>query len=165
MSENKRENAPSDDRASVPEPTSSPVASSAQHMELYKLAVEMADRVSTRRGSTNAFFVTVNTAILGFVSTAKLDPIWPVAASGIVISLTWALLIKSYRDLNAAKFGVITSMEDSLPVKVYGDEWEKLKKDSKPLRESYAEFSAVEFIVPLIFAVLYVALFVFLPVK
>lgn len=132
---------------------------SADHMELYKLAVEMADRVSARRGNTNAFFVTVNTALLGFVSTVQLDPSWPVAVGGFVLSLTWAALIKSYRDLNSAKFDVILRMEDELPVRVYGDEWKKLKEDPKTLRERYAEFTKIEWIVPLVFAALYVVLF------
>ena len=42
---------------------------SVHHVELYKLAVEMADRVSARLGNTDAFLVTVNTGLLGFVST------------------------------------------------------------------------------------------------
>ncbi|MGW1594955.1 RipA family octameric membrane protein [Streptomyces sp. NPDC002343] len=38
-------------------------------LDLYKLAVEMADRVSARRGTANAFFLSVQTAlvtVLGF---------------------------------------------------------------------------------------------------
>jgi hypothetical protein len=138
-------------------------AASAQHMELYKLAVEMADRVSARRGTANAFFVTVNTALLGFMSTVKLDPSWPVAVGGFVLALTWAALIKSYRDLNSAKFDVILRMEDGLPVRVYGGEWKKLKEDPQTWRKRYAEFTTVEWIVPAVFAVLYVALFLYPP--
>lgn len=32
-------------------------------LELYKTAVEMADRVSARRAGANSFFVTLNTAL------------------------------------------------------------------------------------------------------
>ena len=32
------------------------------YFELYKLAVEMADRVSARRSLANSFFLTINTA-------------------------------------------------------------------------------------------------------
>lgn len=49
------------------------------YLDLYKLAVEMADRVSARRGTANAFFVTVNTALLAFLSLAELKAAWPVA--------------------------------------------------------------------------------------
>jgi len=82
-----------------------------QYLELYKLAVEMADRVSARRATANAFFLTVNTALLAFVSSGSLNLLWLVALAGIALSETWAILLKSYRDLNAAKFSVITEME------------------------------------------------------
>ncbi|RDD97660.1 hypothetical protein DTW92_07525 [Paracoccus pantotrophus] len=34
-------------------------------LEIYKMLVEMADRVSQRRQSANSFYLTVNTAIIG----------------------------------------------------------------------------------------------------
>jgi hypothetical protein len=37
---------------------------SEQYLELFKLAVEMADRVSARRATADAFFLTGNTALL-----------------------------------------------------------------------------------------------------
>src|SRR5262245_9792406 len=38
-------------------------------LEQYKLYVEMADRISQRRGTANTFFLTVNTAIIGALGT------------------------------------------------------------------------------------------------
>lgn len=132
-----------------------------QYLELYKLAVEMADRVSARRTTANTFFLTINTALLAFVSTGPVTFLWLVALVGIALSLTWWILLKSYRDLNEAKFGVITRMESNLEARVFGDEWRKLKEDRpKGLRGRYAEFSIVERIVPLIFAGLNIAIFV-----
>jgi hypothetical protein len=129
-----------------------------QYLELYKLAVEMADRVSARRATANAFFVTVNTALLAFVSIGLLGL---VALAGIALSATWAVLLKSYRDLNAAKFEVITKMEKKLEAQVFGDEWERLKeKRSEGWRRWYAEFGTVERLVPLVFAALYAAVVV-----
>jgi hypothetical protein len=134
---------------------------SGQYLELYKLAVEMADRVSARRATANAFFLTVNTALLAFLSSGLDDALRLVALAGIALSGTWWLLLKSYRDLNAAKFGVITEMENHLEVKVFEDEWEQLKeKRQEGWRGRYAEFGAVERFVPLIFAALYAAAFV-----
>jgi len=131
---------------------------SQQYLELYKLTVEMADRVSARRATANAFFLTVNTALLAFVSSGSL---WLVALAGIALSATWAVLLKSYRDLNAAKFEVITNMEKNLEAHVFADEWESLKeKRSKGWRRWYAEFGTVERLVPLIFAALYAVVFV-----
>ena len=136
----------------------------ADYMELYKLAVEMADRVSARRGTANTFFVTVNTALLAFLGLAELRVAWPVAVGGVVISLTWALLIKSYRDLNAAKYTVINKAEERLPLRVFYDEWQIVKKDPPESwfprdwlarLTRYVEFTIVEMIVPLVFAALY----------
>jgi hypothetical protein len=142
-----------------------------QYLELYKLAVEMADRVSARRATANAFFLTINTALLAFVSSGSLKVLWLVALAGIALSGTWWILLKSYRDLNAAKFGVILEMETKLEARVYGDEWKVLKEDrpkeespqeNRPKRwwEGYAELGKVERFVPLVFAALYVAVFV-----
>jgi hypothetical protein len=138
----------------------------AEYMELYKLAVEMADRVSARRGTANAFFVTVNTTLLAFLGLAELKTAWPVAVGGVVISITWVLLIKSYRDLNTAKFKTINAAETRLPLKIFSEEWKNLKRDRpenllpnnwrKWLRW-YVEFTIVEMIVPWVFAVLYLA--------
>jgi hypothetical protein len=132
-----------------------------QYLELYKLAVEMVDRVSARRATANAFFLTVNTALLAFVSSGSLNVLWLVALSGIALSATWWVLLKSYRDLNAAKFEIITEMENNLEVKVFDDEWERLKENRpEGWRGRYAEFGAVERFVPLIFAALYAAVFI-----
>jgi hypothetical protein len=134
---------------------------SEQYLELYKLAVEMADRVSARRATANAFFLTVNTALLAFVSSGSLDALWLVALAGIALSGTWWVLLKSYRDLNAAKFQVITEMESSLDAKIFNDEWTRLKENRpEGWRGKYAEFGAVERFVPLIFAALYAAVLV-----
>ena len=134
--------------------------STQQYLELYKLAVEMADRVSARRATANAFFLTVNTALLAFVSSGSLDMLWLVALAGIALSGTWWMLLKSYRDLNRAKFGIITKMENNLEVKVFGEEWERLNEErSENWPGKYAEFGTVERFVPLIFAALYVAIF------
>src|SRR5215211_808801 len=98
-----------------------------QYLELYKLAVEMDDRVSARRATANAFFLTVNTALLAFVSSGSLNVLWLVALAGIAFSGAWWMLLKSYRELNKAKFDVITEMENHLEVKVFDDEWKMLK--------------------------------------
>ena len=98
---------------------------------------------------------------MAFVSSGSLKVLPLVALAGIALSGTWAVLLKSYRDLNAAKFGVITQMEENLEAKIFGDEWKRLKENRpKGLRGRYAEFGTVERFVPLIFAALYVAVFI-----
>lgn len=135
------------------------------YFELYKLAVEMADRVSARRGAANSFFLTVNTGVLAVIGTATVR--WYLAAAGIVLCVAWWALLKSYRDLNYAKFGVILAMEEQLPAQVYGDEWERLRKErvSLTLRPAvvrawfaqYRELGYIERIVPWVFVLIYLA--------
>jgi hypothetical protein len=140
------------------------------YFELYTLAVDMADRISARRGIANSFFLSVNTGLAAFMGASN-DLRWYVAASGIAFCVTWWALLKSYRDLNRAKFDIILPMEERLPVRVFGDEWDRLKA-SKPTSESgqsqrrrdalrawtgkYRELGQVERIVPFVFGAMYV---------
>jgi hypothetical protein len=136
-------------------------------LELYRLAVEMADRISARRATANSFFLAVQTAFVGVLglatpSLAKTPwyAILIVAIAGLALSVSWWLQLRSYRDLNRAKFNVINSMETNLPHKIFTDEWDSLKGDPlTPLRSRYAELGAVERFVPWVFAVLYALLF------
>lgn len=133
------------------------------YFELYKLAVEMADRISARRGVANSFFLTVNTALITLLGT--LDVRWYTAVAGIVLCATWWALLKSYRDLNRTKFEIILAMEARLPARVYGDEWARLRKEPvrfalrpaalRPWLAQYKELGYVERIVPGIFAAIY----------
>jgi hypothetical protein len=135
------------------------------YFELYKLAVEMADRISARRGVANSFFLTLNTGALAVIGTATVR--WYLAAAGIVLCVSWWALLKSYRDLNRAKFGVILAMEERLPARVYSNEWEQLRKEPIPfaLRPAivrswfaqYRELGYIERIVPWVFALIYFA--------
>ena len=145
-------------------------------LELYKLAVEMADRVSSRRTAANSFFLTVNTALVTVVGifTADLSGRAPSpgisasasvlasALAGIVLSATWFLLLRSYRDLNSAKFAVINQIEkDHLPIRPFADEWKCLKEDPvRSWRNRYAELGFVERAVPATFGALYVGLLI-----
>jgi hypothetical protein len=119
-------------------------------LEIYKLSVEMADRVSARRAVASSFFLTVQTGIiasLAFVEGQR----WSIAVAGIVASITWWLLLRSYRQLNAAKFKVIHQMETQLPAAPFTDEWRVLDRKDGPLKERYAALSLVEQTVPIIF--------------
>ncbi|MGW0788665.1 RipA family octameric membrane protein [Streptomyces sp. NPDC002911] len=140
----------------------------AEVLELYKLAVEMADRVSARRGTANAFFLSVQTALislvgLGFKELAR-SPWWAalaMALAGVTLSATWWLQLRSYRDLNAAKFKGINKIEELLPVKIFADEWEALRRD--PIvgwRKRYAELGTSERVVPLVFVAVHLLLLV-----
>jgi hypothetical protein len=119
-------------------------------LEIYKLAVEMADRVSARRAIASSFFLTVQTGIVGSLAFVE-GQRWSIALGGSVASITWWLLLRSYRQLNAAKFKVIHGMETKLPAAPYTDEWTILDRKDSPLRERYAALGLVEQTVPVVF--------------
>ena len=142
------------------------VADGSVELELYKLAVEMADRVSARRALANTFFLTVNTGLAALLGGQNLR--WYVAAAGIVFALSWWWLLQSYRKLNSAKYAVITAIEPRLPIHLFTDEWEQLTATRSPaalwpahaLRAwltGYHELGTVERIVPLAFVAIYIA--------
>ncbi|MGA2009653.1 MAG: hypothetical protein ABSH51_03815 [Solirubrobacteraceae bacterium] len=135
-------------------------------VDLYKLAVEMADRISARRALANTFFLTVNTGLAALLGGQNLR--WYVAVAGIALALTWWWLLQSYRALNAAKFAVINAIEPRLPIEIFSAEWEQLRARKAPPRAwppaalgawltGYHELGTVERVVPLVFVAIYVA--------
>lgn len=129
----------------------------------YKLAVEMADRVSARRGNANLFYLSIQTTLLtasGLAYTAVQHVAWysavTIALTGCAISAAWWRHLQSYRLLNQAKFVVINAMEQQLPVRIFTDEWEILKSRTS----KYVELGAIERVVPWVFAVLQILLMV-----
>lgn len=150
-----------------------PPAQDDRVLEIYKLAVEMADRISARRATANSFFLTLHTglaAFVGIVSSTHLaeDPasgdvdsfgLVFTAVVGAILAAAWWLLLRSYRDLNTAKFKAIGELEAALPVQPLAREWEYLKKDPvKPWRPRYAELGFVERVIPIVFLIVYVVL-------
>ena len=143
-------------------------------LDLYKLAVEQVDHISARRASANSYFLTIHTglaAVVGVLAAVtgpndqdqpRFDDValFATAGIGILLSATWWLLLRSYRDLNSAKFKVITEIEASLPVKMFEREWEILKADEVLpwWRGRYAELGFVERVVPVLFMSVYLAL-------
>ncbi|WP_328493950.1 hypothetical protein OHS59_15305 [Streptomyces sp. NBC_00414] len=138
-----------------------------EELELYKLTVEMADRISARRGSANSFFLSVQTALvtlIGFgIPELSESPWWvscAVAMAGITLAVAWWMQLRSYRDLNSAKFAVINRLEEGLSVRIFTDEWEALKSERFFRgRSRYAELGAAERFVPLVFAGIHLILF------
>ena len=133
-------------------------------LEQYKLYVDMADRISQRRQSAHGFFLTVNTGLIAFLGWSLiggkgvLDPILfiVVAVVGIVLSASWYMLMRSYLNLNTAKFEVINLMEGYLPVRPYGAEWYALGEGHDASR--YRPFTKIESLIPGAFGLLHLAL-------
>lgn len=129
-------------------------------LEQYKIYVEMADRISSRRALTNTFFLTINTAVFALVGTFVKDgsprgPLILIPVLAIVVQCgAWFFLLRSYRQLNSAKYVVIGAMEEHLPASPYWRaEWKALGEGKD--RRRYWPLSHLEQWVPISFAALY----------
>lgn len=142
-------------------------ADTATLLEQYKLATEMADRVSSRRGTANGFYFTVSSALL---ATSESLSLAIASSAGLALTAGWWLQLRSYRKLNAAKWEVINAIEQRLPAQPFTDEWTLLERDPvdrvavesrlltralQPLAR-YTELGIVEQIVPVVFFALFV---------
>lgn len=132
-------------------------------LDQYKMYVETADNVSSRRQTANAFFLSVNTLVLSglgamfaltpdFEAQSFLATVLP-AFAGILFSLAWTSLIASYAKLNEAKFCMINAIELELPIAPFRGEWEYVDEGKCP--EKYVPMTAIESLVPWFFIVLY----------
>ena len=131
-------------------------------LDQYKLYVEMADRISSRRATANSYFLSVNSAILAFVgyltSKDSTTDLWLLAVAGITLSYLWHELILSYRNLNTAKWLVVHQIEKRLPISPYDAEWEAMGRGKNP--KLYRPISHIESGVPFVFLALHIIVFV-----
>jgi MFS family permease len=135
-------------------------------LEQYKIYVEMADRISARRGLTNTFFLTLNSAIFtligAFLTTHPHEASWLLIFPLIVLlgqCLAWFWLVRSYRQLNAAKYAVVGAFEERLPASPYWRaEWKALGQGEDPSR--YWPLSHLEQWIPALFAISYLGGFI-----
>ena len=137
----------------------------AHGLEIYRAYVEAADRISSRRHNANSYFLTVNTVIVGLVSylgfgasSVAAEVFVSVAFAGVAISYLWYRIIRSYRDLNSAKFKVIHEIEKQLPLRPYDAEWDAVGRGENP--KLYLPFTRIELFVPWVFIVLHAYLIV-----
>jgi hypothetical protein len=136
-----------------------------QHLfDQYKLAVEMADRVSARRMQANTFFLAVNTGLLTVFASLVKDKVLsgftgalPIVAL-LALCFVWWRIVQSYRQLNSGKYQVILAIEERLPLAPYAAEWEALGRGNDPKR--YLPLTHVENWVPRLFGLLYLLLIV-----
>lgn len=137
-------------------------------VEQYKMYVQSADNVSSRRTSSIQYIMAVNAALLsayGIYFSISGHLIWAVliAASGIIISLFSCAIIRQHTNLNVLKFTVIHEMERHLPSAPYQREWELMGSGKDRM---YWPISKIEIGIPVVFCVLHtlamIAIIVFL---
>lgn len=135
--------------------------------EQYKLYVEMADRISSRRDTANNFFLAINSALIAsgapllekyVLSFDKWFLVFPLLIVSTQLFFWWRL-INSYKQLNGAKFRIIGELEEKLPARIYGKtEWQLLLKSGKD-NKAYWPLTHLESKIPWVFFFGYLALF------
>jgi hypothetical protein len=83
---------------------------------------------------------------------------WLIALAGIAISFMWYRLIRSYRDLNSAKFQVLHQIEKKLPISPFDAEWEAVGRGKNS--KLYLPFTNIEVGIPWVFLLLHVVAFI-----
>ena len=130
-------------------------------LEQYKIYVEMADRISSRRNLANVFFLTLNTTMLGVIGFAfekikLIEPTWlilfPIAGL-LLMNLIWWWLVRSYRNLNTAKYSVLRKLSSKLPASPWSEEWIELG-EGKDIKK-YLPLTKLEMFIPKIFGLTY----------
>lgn len=134
-------------------------------LDQYKMYVEMADRVSARRGLANTFFLTLNTAV--FTVIGVLLQFSPQVATWLLVfplvalvgqCAAWFYIVRSYRQLNTAKYEVIGAMEERLPASPYWRaEWVALGEGKD--RSKYWPLTHLEQWIPILFGSTYLIAF------
>lgn len=143
-----------------------PPAYASALLDQYKIYVQSADQISSRRALTNTFFLTMNTGVLTTFgvawrdrsSTGTLWLIFPLLAL-LAQCVAWFWLLRSYRQLNTAKYAVIGAIEARLPLSLHvRSEWAALGRGRLPSR--YLPLTKLEQWVPALFAITYLGAFV-----
>ena len=124
-------------------------------------------------------FLSLNTVLVSFLTFTyslaedKRLMLALMSAVGIVTAASWFFSIRSYKRLNRAKFQIINKMEKDLPYQNFSDEWDLLKRqtaedaETKGMRKQwirfkdrYTDLTNIEGVVPIVFGLIYVFLFV-----
>lgn len=129
-------------------------------LEQYKLYVELADRISQRRGSANNFFLTINTGtVAGLVGLNSLRNEFSsnltiyFLLGLIIVCIIWQVMISAYRELSSVKWKVVNFLEERLPASPWKAEWLALSEGGDHTR--YRGLTSIERSVPKFLALLY----------
>ena len=122
--------------------------------------MQSAENVSARRVASSRYLLTINAALIalyGFQFASLGQNYWAllIPGIGILVSVLWYLIIKSHAHLNRIKFDVIHELERHLPAAMYKYEW-YLAEDGQG--KTYRAVTTIERWVPVLFALLHVAL-------
>jgi hypothetical protein len=129
-------------------------------LEQYKLYVESAERISERRLHSSNLLLAINSslvAVFGITLSSFGHHRWNAAIplTGILVSVVWFRLIKSYKDLNTTKFEVIHELESYLPAALFKYEWHLCGSGK---HKKYRPVTHAEQLIPILFILFYTVL-------
>ena len=90
-------------------------------LEIYKLHAELADKVSQRREEANRLYVGLLLGLIVFLAALLRFGVGDVpekiilfsaGAIGSLLSISWYIVIRSYRQLNSGKFKALHELKD-----------------------------------------------------
>ena len=136
-------------------------------LEIYRLHAELADKVSQRREGANRLYVSLISGLILF-ATSLLQfnvthnsikvALLSVSILGVLLSGSWYVVIRSYRQLNTGKFQALHELEGKLTYPFFQREWDLLGEGRD---RRYWKLTIVETFLPLIFGVLFCVLLVY----
>ncbi len=129
-------------------------------LEQYKLYVQSTENNSTRRVASSRYLLTLNAAIValyGLQSTTFGESYWAlfIPLVGLPSAVLWHQIIKSFRNLNTVKFGLIHEIEQHLPAAPFRYEWHVTEQGKGKV---YNPVTHIERWLPLGFALLHMVL-------
>ena len=139
-----------------------------ERLEIYKLHTELADRVSQRREGANRLYVSLLVGLVVFLAALLRFGIGDaperlvlctVGVFGALLSVSWFVVIQSYRQLNREKIRVLHELEKQLVYQFFTLEWDPKAEGKKSNR--YRKLTDVEVTLPVIFGVMFVGLIVY----
>ena len=131
--------------------------------EQYKIFLQTSESVVTRRQNVSNFYLSVNSAIVGFfgaIGALGIESMWKYYISitvplvGIILCYSWINIINAYGSLNASKMKIINIIEKRLPASLYEAEW-KVQTDKLNLKP-YISFTKSETRIPKVFGLIYI---------
>lgn len=129
-------------------------------LELYKIMIDSAQKVTEWRQRANEFFLAVNSALIAIAtyltSVDQIPTVTGIVVFGIVLAWIWYESISSYSKLAGAKWRVISEIEQKeYKYPIFKMERQYYKEDKRRGNTS------VEKMVPAIFIVMYLVILLF----
>ena len=119
-------------------------------LEQWKTCVEAATSNTEKRNNTNSIFITINSALVAFISYSLNIKSIVLSVIGVIICLLWKQSINNYKLLSSVKYYIINEIEQNLPLAPFSYEWEKLKTE-----HNYKGLTKIEAFLPWLFLAVY----------